>query len=60
MILSKMLKRLAAKETKSWVVLSWLIKQLDGEYRHIVAEFIMITSMLLKVNNSTYFINDLS
>ena len=49
MILSKMLKRLAAKEAKSWVVLNWLIKQLDGEYRHIVAEFIMITSMLLNI-----------
>ena len=44
-----MLKRLAARETKSWVVQTWLIRQLDGEYRHIVAEFIMITSMLLKI-----------
>ena len=49
MTLPNMLKRLAAKETKSWVVLSWLIKQLDTEYRHIVAEFIMITSMLLNI-----------
>ena len=49
MTLPKMLKRLAAKETKSWVVLSWLIKQLDVEYRHIVAEFIMINSMWLNI-----------
>ena len=50
---------LAAKETKSSVIPSWLIKQLDGKYKHIVAEFIMITSMLLiilQVNNSTCFI----
>ena len=41
MTLPKMLKRLAAKETK--------IKQLDVDYRHIVAEFIMITSMWLNI-----------
>ena len=54
-----MLKHFAAKETKSSVVLSWLIKQLDGEYRYIVADFILITSMLLIIlhaNNSTCFI----
>ena len=54
-----MLKHLTAKETKSSIVLSWLIKQLDGECRYIVADFIKITSMLLiilQVNNSTYFI----
>ena len=44
-----MLKRFAAWETKSWVVHTWLIKQLDGEYRHLVAEFTMITSMLLNI-----------
>ena len=49
MTLSKMLKRLAAKETKSSVILNWLIKQLDGECGHIVAEFIMTTSMLLNI-----------
>ena len=56
---SKILKPMAAKETKSSVVLSWLIKQLNGEYRYIVAAFIMNTSMLLRillVNHSTYFI----
>ena len=56
---SKMLKHMAAQETKSSVVLSWLIKQLDGDDRHIAAEFIMDTLMLLRtllVNNSTYFI----
>ena len=54
-----MLKPMAAKETKFSVVLSWLIKQLDEEYRYIVAAFIMNTSMLLRillVNHSTYFI----
>ena len=56
---SKLLKHMAAKETKSSVVLSWLIRQLDGDSRHTVAEFIMDTSMLsriLLINNSTYFI----
>ena len=37
------------------VVLNWLINQLDGEQRHLVAEFIMITSITSIVNNSTYF-----
>ena len=45
---------MAAKETKSSVVLSWLIKQLDGDNRHIVAKFVMDTWMLLRAHDCKY------